>query len=137
MNSTSSTNLQFSLLICEDDLDEQKLLANIITKHFPDWKYYFVSDEIELAAFLKTKTHFSILLLDINLPGKDGIEILKHIRQINSYKSLPIIGLSNETNQEKIFDVFLNGATTFFSKPVDTDELIKILKTLPAYGSHL
>ncbi|MDJ1506227.1 response regulator [Xanthocytophaga agilis] len=127
----------FSLLILEDNPDERFLLSRLLDHHFPQWYYYFVEDEKELLLFLSEGIPVSVLLLDIHLPGKDGLQILKDLRKIEAYRLIPVVGFSNSATMEAAYQLVIGGATTLFQKPVVPEETISLLRTLPAFAAKV
>jgi len=60
-----------------------------------------------------------IILLDINMPEMDGIEVLKRIRQRPNYKHTPIIFVTGNADRNKVLDGFINGIDDVLAKPVE------------------
>lgn len=127
---------QFHLLIAEDDPDEILILEMLFKKHFPHWVYYFVNDWKQLMAFLESKASVSVLLLDMNLPEKDGISIVRDIRKIDTYTKLPIVGFSSKSSRTRISDLILEGANGFFEKPFTVEQMVELLQKLPAFSTN-
>ncbi len=69
------------------------------------------------------KTPYSCILLDIRMPGMDGIELCQRIRQLAEYKSTPIVMLTALSEKEYIDESFASGATDYMNKPIDATEL--------------
>lgn len=66
---------------------------------------------------------FDCVLLDIRMPGLDGIELLKQIRQVPIYRNTPIIMLTALAEKEFIDESFASGATDYLTKPIDSTDL--------------
>lgn len=66
---------------------------------------------------------FDCILLDIRMPGIDGIELLKQIRQSPAYRNTPVIMLTALAEKAYIDDSFANGATDYLTKPIEATEL--------------
>ncbi len=71
-----------------------------------------------------------IILLDLNLPKKDGREVLKEIKEDNKLKNIPVIILTSSKAEEDISKSYQNHANCYISKPVDLDNFIKVMKSL-------
>jgi two-component system, chemotaxis family, chemotaxis protein CheY len=69
----------------------------------------------------KKNNLFDIFLLDINMPGLNGIQLLKKIRELDEYLEVPVIMVSTENEKEVVLDAALIGATDYLIKPF-TDE---------------
>jgi two-component system chemotaxis response regulator CheY len=71
----------------------------------------------------------------MNLPQKDGVAIVREIRQIPAYKGLPIVGFSNASSRATIDSLLLGGASAFFQKPAGIEAMISFLQKLPAFSN--
>lgn len=74
------------------------------------------------------RTHVDILITDVNMPGLDGISLVRKVREIQSYKSLPILMLTTETDPGKKMEGQRAGATGWIVKPFNPEELISAVK---------
>lgn len=82
-------------------------------------------DEV-LACLQDSGEHISAVLLDIVMPRKDGLETLKEIRRIRG--DLPIIMVSGASSPLNVVEAMKNGATDFIGKPVNHEDLRKVLR---------
>jgi CheY-like chemotaxis protein len=71
-----------------------------------------------------------VILLDINLPGLDGIEVCRYLRRDPRTAEIPIIAISAEANEETAARARKAGANAFLPKPIDMDALEKTLKRI-------
>jgi len=71
-----------------------------------------------------------IILLDINLPKVDGLEVLATIKKDDRFKSIPVIMLSTSSSDVDIKASYENHANCFISKPVDLGRFIEVVKTI-------
>jgi two-component system cell cycle response regulator len=71
-----------------------------------------------------------VILLDINMPGVDGVEVCRYLRREPRTAGVPIIAVSSEVQPETIKRVRQAGANAFLSKPLDLDALEKALRRL-------
>ena len=76
---------------------------------------------------LKTED-VDVVITDINMPGMDGIEFIKHVRASGQHQSLPILILTTETSQEKRDQGKQAGGTGWIVKPFDPDKLISVIQ---------
>ena len=72
----------------------------------------------------------SLVLLDINVPRKSGLEVLEWIRRQSQFKSLPVLMLTSSTRQEDMAKALQLGADDYLSKPSHPLELVELVKSL-------
>jgi len=75
----------------------------------------------------------NIILLDLNIPKKDGREILKEIKADPELKYIPIIVLTNSESKQDIKNTYEHYANAYITKPIDMDEFIKVIKSIEEY----
>jgi CheY-like chemotaxis protein/signal transduction histidine kinase len=109
------------VLIVEDDYATSKLLSNYIQK----WGYEpsIVNSAAQTLKMVE-KDNFLAILMDINLPDSNGLELLQRLREIANTKKTPIIICSVEAEQQK---AFLLGAVEYFVKPINYKYLVEVL----------
>lgn len=72
--------------------------------------------------------HIDLLLTDLHMPNMNGLELIRKIRDLNSYKHLPILFLTTETQQPIIKEAKRSGATGWITKPFNSEKLIRTVK---------
>ncbi|TAE49705.1 MAG: response regulator [Bacteroidetes bacterium] len=85
------------------------------------WEY------MEVLAIRMEEALPDLVLLDLHLPGRDGIEILHHIREYKRFQTLPVVVISSSPLDENIQQAYLNGANCYLIKPMDLPEYEHIL----------
>ena len=116
----------YNVLIIEDDEVNKKMVKVFLRDKFLTEE---VSDE-ESALKLTGSKQFDIILLDINLKGKDGIETLKKIRLIPGYKNTPVVAITAYAmvgDREKFLEM---GCDYYISKPYTRDQLLDTLSII-------
>ena len=102
----------------------------------------FVRDGEELMSYLQCREELTagalrsrpgLLLLDLNMPRKDGREALREIKGDPRLRSIPVVVLTTSDTQEDVELVYALGGNSFISKPVTFDGLMKSLKILGHY----
>ena len=69
-----------------------------------------------------------LLITDLNMPGMNGIELIKQVRQMPNYRFMPILLLTTESQQSKRADAKAAGASGWLVKPATADELLSTIK---------
>jgi two-component system chemotaxis response regulator CheY len=69
-----------------------------------------------------------LLITDLNMPGMDGIELIREVRKLPTYKFVPILFLSTESQQSRKQEAKAAGASGWIVKPATTDELLNTIK---------
>ena len=112
-----------SILIVEDNYDTQLLISSILREN--GYQTFLVSDGKEVISKFKSYKP-DIVLLDIQLPGKDGISILKKIKEID--QNTLVIMISGTRGIKNIVETIKLGAYDYVRKPFDQDELLISIK---------
>lgn len=120
-----------SIFIADDDSDDLLLFRDALEKVDPAIKLENVSNGIALLSLL---SHMSpdLLFLDLDMPGKNGLECLVEIRKNPSQDLLPIVVFSSTTRPANIETAYEMGADLFFIKPANFNDLIVSIKAILA-----
>src|SRR5688572_12210787 len=129
------------ILVAEDDSDDRFLLQTAFKEKGYDDRLEFVENGVELIEFLSKIQDNKIahngfpffILLDLNMPKKDGREALKEIKQHPVFKKIPIIVFTTTKNESEIRRCYELGANTYIVKPVSFEGLLKVLDDIRAY----
>ncbi|MDJ1501734.1 response regulator [Xanthocytophaga agilis] len=125
-------SVPFYLLIAEDTKEEVLLLKRMLSTYFADWKYRIVNDGKELMAFLSEHPAISVILLDMHLPGKDGLMLLSEIRETKEYRHIPVAGYSSSASATTVEAFLTSGGNYFFEKSLNYEQFIFAFRTLPS-----
>jgi len=110
-----------SILVVEDDYATSKLLSNYLNK----WGYTpTIVNTGEQTLSLIDKENFLAVILDIEIPSINGLELLKKIREHKNAKNVPVIVCSVEPDEQK---AYLMGAVEYFVKPINYNYLVEVL----------
>lgn len=124
------------LLIADDDLDDQLLIRDALEQNgiMPE-SLSFVENGEDLLSLLNDSNNKlpSLLLLDLNMPKKDGRETLIELKSHERFKAIPVIIFSTSSLAEDIKSMYNLGANTFISKPNIYDELVDIMAIVKRY----
>lgn len=124
------------ILLVEDNPGDSRLLQEALK----DAKVYnnvsLVEDGIEAMAFLRKESKYAdaprpdVILLDLNLPKKDGREVLAEIKTDEDLKRIPVVILTVSKDEEDILKTYNLHANCYITKPIDFDQFIKVVKTI-------
>jgi CheY-like chemotaxis protein len=131
-----------TILMADDDADDRLLTKEAFEASRLANELRFVEDGVELLDYLYHRGKFadpatsprpSILLLDLNMPKKDGREVLADIRKDPQFTHIRIIILTTSKAEEDILRTYDLGATSYITKPVTFDSMVDVVKTLGRY----
>lgn len=118
------------LIIADDDEDDQMLLKEAIQEYSDNILTTIISDGKQLMNFLNKGNIPELLLLDLNMPYKNGTDCLKEIRSTENLKHIPIVVLSTSRNALDIDSCFNFGANLFFTKPCSFQALKMLIRSI-------
>ncbi len=130
------------LLMADDDADDCLLAKDALAESRLLNDLYFVHDGEELLEYLRhqgryTETKSSprpqLILLDLNMPRKDGREALREIKSDPQLRVIPVIVLTTSKAEEDILRSYDLGASAFITKPVTFEGLVEAMRTLSRY----
>lgn len=128
------------ILIAEDDLDDRFLLQTAFNEKGYNDKLEFVENGVELIEFLtkiqNNDSQYSypyFILLDLNMPKKDGRETLKEIKEHPVFKKIPIVVFTTTKNESEIKLCYELGANTYVVKPESFEGLTRVLQDIRNY----
>jgi len=128
------------ILIAEDDADDRYLLRSAFEENGYKDKLEFVENGVEMIEYLhkiavgdNEAQMPRFILLDLNMPKKDGREVLKEIKQNPDLNKIPIIILSTTNNEQEMRRCYELGANSYITKPNSFESLIKTVAALRSY----
>jgi two-component system, response regulator len=133
---------QVVILMAEDDPDDRLLTEEALREAHLVNDLHFVFDGEELMDYLRNQGKFAdkddnprpgIILLDLNMPKKDGREALQEIKDDESLRSIPVVVLTTSKAEEDILKSYDLGVSGYVTKPVTLQELIEVMKALGRY----
>jgi two-component system chemotaxis response regulator CheY len=114
-------------------VDDSRIMRNIVKNTFSELRIpcEFIEAGDGKEALVMLQNHrVHLVLLDWNMPQLSGLDFLKKIRALSTYKELPIIMITSEAAKYNVIDALKNGATDYIIKPVNerifTEKLSKI-----------
>lgn len=130
------------LLMADDDLDDCMLAKEALNESRLLNHLFFTHDGEQLLAYLRHQGEFAdpavsprpdLILLDLNMPRKDGREALAEMRADPLLRSIPIVVLTTSKAEEDILRSYNLGANAFITKPVTFDGLVDVMKSVGQY----
>lgn len=137
-----TTPERITILMADDDPDDRLLVQDAFDEIRLANPLVFVEDGIELMDYLHCRGAYAhlagtplpgLLLLDLNMPKKDGREALKEIKQDPVLRKIPIVVLTTSNAEEDILRTYDLGTNSFIVKPVTFDKLVEIIRTITQY----
>ncbi len=126
MNTKSVQNLH--LLFVDDDSDESYLFNEALEQAGLDITLSRAKDGNDLIAFLSSNPLPDMVLIDLNMPHKDGIEALTEIRNIPDFQHLPLVIYSTSKNNSFVDQCYQKGANMFIVKPNNFDGMVEVVR---------
>ncbi|MBA9079222.1 MULTISPECIES: response regulator [Rufibacter] len=130
------------ILIADDDAEDRMLVKEALEENRLTNEIQFVENGEELLDYLHNKGRFSdknqyptpgLILLDLNMPKKDGREALKEIKSDEHLRVIPVVVLTTSKAEEDILRTYDLGVSSFITKPVTFAALVDVMKTLTKY----
>lgn len=127
------------ILLVEDSPEDYEATRRALHKSGLKNPLYRCADGDEALDFLFRRGDYQdaakaprpgIILLDLNLPGTDGREVLSEIKKDESLKQIPVIVLTTSTDNRDVDACYRAGANSYIQKPVDMDGFIKAIERL-------
>jgi CheY-like chemotaxis protein len=131
-----------TILLADDDADDRILAKDALDESRVANDLRFVEDGEQLLDYLhrrgkfadpKTSPRPGLILLDLNMPRKDGREALREIKSDASLRQIPIIVLTTSKAEEDIYRTYDLGVNSFITKPVTFEGLVGVMRTLGRY----
>jgi two-component system, chemotaxis family, response regulator Rcp1 len=136
-NRTSAQPLE--VLLVEDSLGDVRLTKEALKDAKVHINLRVVRDGIEAMAFLMREGEYAtaprpdLILLDLNLPRKDGREVLKEIKENPELKSIPVVILTTSASEADILRSYLLHANCYITKPVNLDGFLTVVKSIDSF----
>jgi CheY-like chemotaxis protein len=124
------------VLLVEDDPGDVLMTREAFEHHKLRNKLHVVADGVEALQFLRREGEHAeaprpgLVLLDLNLPRKDGREVLAEIKSDESLRSIPVVVLTTSEAEEDILRSYDLHANAYITKPVDFDRFIEVIRQI-------
>ncbi len=130
------------VIIAEDDPDDRLLIKDALNEASNQpIDIFFVQDGAEMLDYLyhrgkyrdNNSPHPELVLLDLNMPKKGGMEVLQEIKSDSALRTIPVVVLTTSTAPEHIARSYELGGNGFVTKPNSYSELVELMKNIDRY----
>ena len=138
---THAATKPVAILMADDDADDRLLAKDALAECKLSNELHFVENGEELLDYLNRRGKYAgaalprpgLILLDLNMPRKDGREALREIKMDPELRKIPVVVLTTSKADTDISKIYELGANSFISKPVTFDSLVNVMKILSNY----
>ena len=124
------------LLLVEDSEPDVRLTIEALREAKVKNRLWVVEDGVEALDFLRRQGRHAdaprpdLILLDLNLPRKDGRQVLKEIKSDDSLKRIPVVVLTTSKSEEDVLRAYNLHANCYITKPVDFNRFMEVVKSI-------
>jgi len=128
------------ILVAEDDMDDRFLLQTAFSENGDQEHLEFVGNGVEVIDYLhsaakkgEADAYPELIILDLNMPKKNGKEVLSEIKQHPVFKKIPVIVYTTTKNEFEVRRCYELGANTYIVKPISFDSLVNVVQSIRNY----
>jgi two-component system, chemotaxis family, response regulator Rcp1 len=132
-------NRPIDILLVEDNPGDERLTREALKEGKVYSNLHWVKDGVEAMEFLNQRGKYAgaprpdIILLDLNLPKKDGREVLQEIKNTDALKRIPVVILTTSKAEEDVLRTYDLHANCYVTKPVDLEKFIVVVKSIDVF----
>jgi len=132
-------NGPIEILLVEDNPGDVRLTKEALKEGKVYSNLHTVKDGVEAMEFLRRQGKYKdvprpdIILLDLNLPRKDGREVLEEIKSDNELKRIPVVVLTTSKAEEDVLRTYNLHANCYVTKPVDLEKFMVVVKSIDVF----
>jgi CheY-like chemotaxis protein len=136
----------FDILLVEDNPADVEITIEAFRRSHKGNRVFVCRDGEEALDFLFQRSKFAragsaprpdLILLDLNLPKKNGTEVLEQIKTNLGMKDIPVVVLTTSDRDEDVSRCYKVGANSYLTKPVQFDDCLKLVEDIQQYWLHL
>jgi CheY-like chemotaxis protein len=139
--SYSQSEQKVRILIIDDDADDRYLMQTAFAENNIQCEIQFVEDGSEVFDFLYRQGKYkdvggelpNLILLDLNMPKKDGRQVLLEIKRSPQFQHIPVIIFTTSKSPDDVRQIYINGANSFVNKPSSFDKLLEVTRNIGHY----
>jgi len=127
------------ILLVEDNPGDERLTREALREGKVYHNLHWVTDGVQAMEFLRRQGKYAsvprpdIVLLDLNLPKKDGREVLEEIKTDEDLKRIPVVVLTTSKAEEDVLRTYNLHANCYVTKPVDLEKFIVVVKSIDMF----
>ena len=127
------------VLLVEDDPGDVLMTQEAFEEHKVRNRLNVVSDGVDALAYLRKEDPYQkaarpdLILLDLNLPRRDGREVLAEIKNDSSLRQIPVVVLTTSQADEDVLRSYQLHANAYVTKPVDFERFVKVVKQIDEF----
>ena len=135
----SGKDKSFAILMIDDDEEDFTLVKDALESKQIKVDLYWAADGDEAENFLYRRGEYSnapspdLILLDLNMPGKDGFEVLRDLKANGNFRKIPVVILTSTQDHRSVSRGYKIGASSFMLKPLTFDEMANAMQSLCEY----
>ncbi len=127
------------ILLVEDNPGDADLVREALRDNKVYNELHVMKDGVEALAFLRRQGHHAqaprpdLILLDLNLPRKDGREVLEEIKADPDLKRIPVVVLTTSKQEQDILSAYNLNANCYVTKPMDLDQFLHVVRSIDTF----
>lgn len=138
----NATRQPITILMADDDPDDRLMTQEAFVECRLKNPLRFVDDGEELLDYLRRRGPYAdekaypmpgLVLLDLNMPRKDGREVLREIKADPALRGIPVVILTTSKAEEDVVRSYRDGVNSFITKPVTFNALLEVVQTIGKY----
>jgi len=130
---------RINVLLVEDSRADARLILEVFQEEMVEADVEIVRDGELAMAYLRKEGQFAtakrpdLILLDLNMPKKDGREVLAEIKESPELKAIPVVILTTSESEEDVLRGYALQASCYVTKPIDLNQFTSIIKSFDAF----
>ncbi len=127
------------VLLVEDDPGDVELTRETIEASKIVVNLHVVEDGLQALAYLRKQANYAdavtpdLIFLDLNIPGKDGRQVLEELKHDETLRTIPVVVLTTSDSDEDIMRSYSLGANCYVTKPTGLDQFIKVVESIESF----
>jgi two-component system, chemotaxis family, response regulator Rcp1 len=139
MSTTLPNTEPIEVLLVEDNPGDARLAAEALKENKVRNNLYHVTDGVEAMDFLYRQDEYAdvpvpnLILLDLNMPRKDGREVLEEIKEDSTLRFIPVVILTTSAAERDLLRSYDLHANAYVIKPIDLDQFIEVIRAIETF----